>query len=40
MFENDVKTYGTETGNDTVLEMVRFENDVKTYGTETVKKLK
>ena len=35
-FENDVKTYGTETKNpDAPLTLV-FENDVKTYGTETI----
>ena len=35
MFENDVKTYGTETW-DTRQEFIfTFENDVKTYGTET-----
>ena len=34
-FENDVKTYGTETMSiDTYTEYL-FENDVKTYGTET-----
>ena len=34
-FENDVKTYGTETEGifSTLKEL--FENDVKTYGTET-----
>ena len=34
-FENDVKTYGTET--DQMSEQFEglFENDVKTYGTET-----
>ena len=34
-FENDVKTYGTETTKTTFLQMIVFENDVKTYGTET-----
>ena len=34
-FENDVKTYGTETGWHISDEQVKFENDVKTYGTET-----
>ena len=35
LFENDVKTYGTETQLLIVLDGVKFENDVKTYGTET-----
>ena len=34
-FENDVKTYGTETISLKQLKCVLFENDVKTYGTET-----
>ena len=34
-FENDVKTYGTETGSGGALQIGVFENDVKTYGTET-----
>ena len=34
-FENDVKTYGTETWDVDVIQIVKFENDVKTYGTET-----
>ena len=34
-FENDVKTYGTETKFPKIRENYRFENDVKTYGTET-----
>ena len=34
-FENDVKTYGTETEDNPASIPVRFENDVKTYGTET-----
>ena len=34
-FENDVKTYGTETVMEQRAELLRFENDVKTYGTET-----
>ena len=34
-FENDVKTYGTETLYLPNHMMHRFENDVKTYGTET-----
>ena len=35
MFENDVKTYGTETTRSPRKPEPRFENDVKTYGTET-----
>ena len=34
-FENDVKTYGTETGTEQKQQTEQFENDVKTYGTET-----
>ena len=34
-FENDVKTYGTETCHTTERSHTPFENDVKTYGTET-----
>ena len=34
-FENDVKTYGTETIGGKGTEVEVFENDVKTYGTET-----
>ena len=34
-FENDVKTYGTETMADLYHSPQLFENDVKTYGTET-----
>ena len=34
-FENDVKTYGTETESLQDIEKAMFENDVKTYGTET-----
>ena len=34
-FENDVKTYGTETSHMIVSCCPQFENDVKTYGTET-----
>ena len=34
-FENDVKTYGTETILWEMLKQQMFENDVKTYGTET-----
>ena len=36
MFENDVKTYGTETARAVKDTQEQFENDVKTYGTETV----
>ena len=35
MFENDVKTYGTETLPYPRNMLSWFENDVKTYGTET-----
>ena len=35
-FENDVKTYGTETIYEERRVEVKFENDVKTYGTETI----
>ena len=35
MFENDVKTYGTETMERATEKGTGFENDVKTYGTET-----
>ena len=38
-FENDVKTYGTETNNFNESFIVTFENDVKTYGTETSQQL-
>ncbi len=34
-FENDVKTYGTQTFSDNIVGAIRFENDVKTYGTQT-----
>ena len=34
-FENDVKTYGTETRQPQRSCRIQFENDVKTYGTET-----
>ena len=36
-FENDVKTYGTETDHSYFSSLTWFENDVKTYGTETCK---
>ena len=35
-FENDVKTYGTETIVGLLTSRIGFENDVKTYGTETI----
>ena len=35
MFENDVKTYGTQTAISKAPGMEMFENDVKTYGTQT-----
>ena len=35
-FENDVKTYGTETEFEKSVARLPFENDVKTYGTETI----
>ena len=36
LFENDVKTYGTETSQCNFQDPFQFENDVKTYGTETL----
>ena len=35
-FENDVKTYGTQTLFFISIISLTFENDVKTYGTQTV----
>ena len=35
-FENDVKTYGTQTTVSYVFSNLKFENDVKTYGTQTL----
>ena len=35
-FENDVKTYGTQTQMGQGSSDRKFENDVKTYGTQTV----
>ena len=35
MFENDVKTYGTQTVDGAQCGSYLFENDVKTYGTQT-----
>ena len=34
-FENDVKTYGTQTRKSVCYTSSVFENDVKTYGTQT-----
>ena len=34
MFENDVKTYGTQARVRVRRSVVVFENDVKTYGTQ------
>ena len=34
-FENDVKTYGTQTAIPQNCKWYMFENDVKTYGTQT-----
>ena len=34
-FENDVKTYGTQTIEEDFPDFAEFENDVKTYGTQT-----
>ena len=34
-FENDVKTYGTQTARKPTDKQLLFENDVKTYGTQT-----
>ena len=34
-FENDVKMYGTQTGNVSGDVTTMFENDVKMYGTQT-----
>ena len=34
MFENDVKTYGTQAQRYAWIGKVLFENDVKTYGTQ------
>ena len=34
-FENDVKMYGTQTGQKAFEENFPFENDVKMYGTQT-----
>ena len=35
-FENDVKTYGTQTNISCCISCCMFENDVKTYGTQTM----
>ena len=37
LFENDVKTYGTQTKQLRTPSTSKFENDVKTYGTQTHK---
>ena len=37
LFENDVKMYGTQTGNAVSRLKCWFENDVKMYGTQTKK---
>ena len=37
MFENDVKTYGTQTDSSVRRTQAKFENDVKTYGTQTIR---
>ena len=34
-FENDVKMYGTQTGDVDIETKTVFENDVKMYGTQT-----
>ena len=34
-FENDVKMYGTQTGENAGCWYWQFENDVKMYGTQT-----
>ena len=34
MFENDVKTYGTQATSPVITMSDVFENDVKTYGTQ------
>ena len=34
LFENDVKTYGTQAEQEVVEKVMEFENDVKTYGTQ------
>ena len=37
MFENDVKTYGTQATMQQINDNFAFENDVKMYGTQAVK---
>ena len=39
MFENDVKTYGTQAESDDHRVRSRFENDVKTYGTQAAEEI-
>ena len=34
LFENDVKTYGTQATAEYAAKEKEFENDVKTYGTQ------
>ena len=36
LFENDVKTYGTQAKSKMVYLNNLFENDVKTYGTQAI----
>ena len=36
LFENDVKTYGTQAFSVSMMLNIAFENDVKTYGTQAV----
>ena len=36
MFENDVKTYGTQAIKRFLRTLELFENDVKTYGTQAI----
>ena len=36
MFENDVKTYGTQAKDPGKIYVGQFENDVKTYGTQAL----
>ena len=38
LFENDVKTYGTQTLTANGTRTRTFENDVKTYGTQTAQR--
>ncbi len=36
LFENDVKMYGTQAGEENAIKHISFENDVKMYGTQAV----